>query len=291
MIPAQFDYARPGSLEDALRLLREREGEAKVLSGGYSLLPLLKLRLAQPGLLVDIRDISGLAEIVETDDALRIGGKTTHAAIRADATVQARYPLLADASGGIGDPQVRNWGTIGGSLAHADPAADWPAVTVAARASIVVRNADGERTIAARDFFEGPFQTAIGPDEILTAVVFPRPQRGSGGAYQKLERRAGDFATVGAAVQVRLDGAGQIAECGIGLTAVDDHGVAAINAERLLVGAPAGDDVFRRAADAAAAESNPVSDAHGPATYKRAMVAEMVLRALRSAVGRAMATE
>ncbi len=291
MIPAQFDYARPGSIDDALRLLREREGEAKVLSGGYSLLPLLKLRLAQPGLLVDIQDLELLAGIVETDDMLRIGGKTTHAAINRDATVRASYPLLVDTSGGIGDPQVRNWGTIGGSLAHADPAADWPAVTIAARASIVVRSADAERTIAARDFFEGPFQTAIDPTEILTTVLFPRPRRGSGGAYQKLERRAGDFASVGAAVQLRLDESGRIAECGIGLTAVDDHAIAATDAEQSLIGAVPADEAFARAGAAAAAQSNPVSDPHGPADYKRAMVAEMVVRALRSAVGRAMAAE
>ena len=168
MIPGQFEYVRPAGLHDALRILSEREGEAKVLSGGYSLLPLLKLRLAQPGLLVDIRDVDGLDGIVETDDDLRIGGRATHRQILEDPTVRAGYPLLVDAAGGIGDPQVRNWGTIGGSCAHADPSSDWPAVLLATRASVVLRSATGERVVAATDFFIDSFQTAIEPTELLT---------------------------------------------------------------------------------------------------------------------------
>ena len=148
MIPGQFDYVRPAGLHDALRILSEREGEAKILSGGYSLLPLLKLRLAQPGLLVDIRDIDGLDVIVETDDALRIGARATHRQILEDPTVRAGYPILVDAASGIGDPQVRNWGTIGGSCAHADPSADWPAVLLATRATLVCRSSAGRATRA-----------------------------------------------------------------------------------------------------------------------------------------------
>ncbi len=289
MIPAPFDYVRPASLHDALAALRDHEGEAKVLSGGYSLLPLLKLRLAQPALLVDLRDVDGLDGIVETDDDLRIGGRATHRQILEDPVVSTRYPMIRDAAGGIGDPQVRNWGTIGGSCAHADPSADWPAVLIAARASIVCRSASGERTIAARDFFVDTFQTAIEPTEILTEIRFPRRPPGSGGAYRKLERRAGDFATVGAAVRVRFGADRRIADAGIGLTAVGPTPFAATEAEAILVGAEPSDETIRRAALAAAGQSQPVSDTHGPADYKRAMVAEMTSRALRAAVERALA--
>jgi carbon-monoxide dehydrogenase medium subunit len=168
MIPPQFDYVRPGGLDEALRILSEREGEAKVLAGGYSLIPLLKLRLAQPAVLVDLRDVGGIDGIVELDDELVIGGRATHRRILEDPTVRAGYPMLTDAAGVIGDPQVRNWGTIGGSVAHADPAADWPSILCASRATVVVRSVAGERRIAARSFFLDPFVTAIEPTEILT---------------------------------------------------------------------------------------------------------------------------
>src|SRR3954451_8370367 len=170
MIPAQFDYVRPASLHDALATLRDREGEAKILAGGYSLLPLLKLRLAQPALLVDLRDVTGLDGIVETDDELVIGGRATHRAIHEHPAIIARYPLLHDVSGGIGDPQVRNWGTIGGSVAHADPASDWPAALLAAKATVICRGPRGERAIAAREFFLDTFTTAIEPTEVLTEI-------------------------------------------------------------------------------------------------------------------------
>jgi carbon-monoxide dehydrogenase medium subunit len=288
MIPAQFDYVRPSSVGDALRILREREGEAKILSGGYSLLPLLKLRLAQPGLLVDLRDVSGLDGIVESDDELRIGGRATHRQIHEHPTIADHYPMFHDAAGGIGDPQVRNWGTIGGSCAHADPSSDWPAVLLAANASLVCQSAGGERIITARDFFLDTFQTAIEPAEILTTIVIPRRMRGVGGAYRKLERRAGDFATVGAAVRVRLGSNGRIEDAGIGLTAVGPTPFEASGAIGELVGGEPSEERIRRAAAAAAAESQPVTDSHGPADYKRAMVAEMTARAARVAIERAL---
>lgn len=287
MIPGQFDYVRPPNLADALRVLKDREGEAKVLSGGYSLIPLLKLRLAAPDLLVDIRDVAGLDGIVEAADGLRIGGRVTHRRIHEDPAVGRDYPLLYDASGGIGDPQVRNWGTLGGSCAHADPSADWPAVLIACRATIVCRSADGERTVAARDFFLDTFQTAIGPTEILTEVRIPRPGDRSGGAYEKLERKAGDFATAGAAIQLRLGQNGTIAEVGVGLTAVAETAFAGTDAEAVLLGGDPSDALYRRAGQAAAAQSRPAADGHGPVEYKRAMAAEMTVRALRRAVARA----
>lgn len=289
MIPGQFEYVRPGGLDDTLRILAEREGDAKVLAGGYSLLPLLKLRLAQPELIVDLRDVGGLDSIIEADDDLRIGGRATHRQILEDPTVRAGYPLLVDAAGSIGDPQVRNWGTIGGSCAHADPSSDWPAILLATRASVVCRSAGGERTILARDFFIDTFQTAIEPSELLTEIRIPRWGKPNGGAYANIERRAGDFSTVGVAAMIRLGSDGRIAQAGIGLTAVAPSPFAAVTAEAALVGAEPSEATFRAAGSAAAAESSPASDAHGPADYKRAMVAEMTVRALRSAVQRALA--
>ena len=288
MIPAPFDYVRPADLDGALKILAEREGDAKVLSGGYSLIPLLKLRLAQPGLLVDIRDVAGLDGIVETDDELRIGGRATHRQINEHPIMVDRYPFIRDVSGGIGDAQVRNWGTIGGSVAHADPASDWPAALLAANATIVCRGLGGERTIPAREFFLGTFTTAIEPTEVLIEVRIPRRAKGVGGGYTKLERRVGDFATVGVAAVVRLAD-GKIGRAGIGVTGVNDTPFAATDAENALADAAPSDETFRRAGEAAAAMSNPASDTRGSIDYKRAMVAEMTVRSLRRALERALA--
>jgi carbon-monoxide dehydrogenase medium subunit len=289
MIPGQFEYVRPAAVHEALQVLADRVGEAKILAGGYSLLPMMRLRLAAPGLLVDIRDLEGLDGIVETDDELRIGARATHRRIHENSAVRAHHALLVDAAGGIGDPQVRNWGTIGGSCAHADPSSDWPAVLIASRATIVCRSLQGDRTIAARDFFLDTFQTAIEPTELLTEIRIPRPGRSSGGAYTKLERRAGDFATAGAAVQLRLSPVGRIDEIGIGLTAVAETPFAAVAAEQALLGAEPTTAAFAAAGAAAAAAARPVADGHGPVAYKRAMVVQMTVRALDLAVQRARA--
>jgi aerobic carbon-monoxide dehydrogenase medium subunit len=289
MIPGQFDYVRPGNLDETLQILKEREGEAKLLSGGYSLIPLIKLRLAQPALLVDLRDVGGLDGIRETDDFLVIGARATHRQIHEAPAVRDMYFLFGDVTSTIGDPQVRNWGTIGGSVAHADPASDWPAVLIAARASIVCRGQSGERTIAARDFFIDTFQTAIEPTEVLTEIRIPRQTRGTGGAYEKLERKVGDFATVGVATVVKLDGSGAIERAGIGLTGVAEVPFAATDAEAVLAGAKPSDETFRAAGAAAGAQSRPAGDVRGPVEYKRAMVAELTLRGLRRATERALA--
>lgn len=289
MIPGQFDYVRPGDLDETLRILTEREGEAKLLSGGYSLLPLIKLRLAQPALLVDLRDVTGLDGIAETDDYLRIGARATHRQIHEAPVVRERYPLLRDVTAIIGDPQVRNWGTIGGSVAHADPASDWPAVLLATGATIVCRSLAGERTIAAREFFLDTFVTAIEPTEVLTEVRVPRRPRGAGGAYEKLERKVGDFSTVGVAAVLRLAADGSIESAGIGLTGVAEAPFAATEAEAVLAGAVPGEELFRRAAAAAGVQSRPAGDIRGPVEYKRAMASEMTLRALRRALERALA--
>ena len=272
------------------------------------MLPLIKLRLAQPALLVDLRDVTGLDGITETDDYLRIGARATHRRIHEADIVRDHYPLLHDVTATIGDPQVRNWGTIGGSVAHADPASDWPAVLIAANASIVCRGLAGdphhmrvgenpaavgdavrERVLEARGFFLDTFTTAIEPLEVLTEIRIPRHGRGTGGAYEKLERKVGDFATVGVAAMVRLDDGGVIAAGGIGVTGVADTPFAATDAEAVLTGKSPSDDVFRQAGAAAAAQSRPVSDVRGPVEYKRAMVAELTLRALRRATERALA--
>jgi len=287
MIPATFDYVRPANLDETLRILSDHPGEAKLLAGGYSLIPLLKLRFASPALLVDLRDVKGLDGITRSGDEFRIGGRVTHRRIFEDAALTHALPIVHDAAGGIGDPQVRNWGTIGGSCAHADPSSDWPAVLIALGASIVCRSATGERVVPARGFFLDTFQTAIEPTEVLTEIRIPVPGPHSGGAYSKLERRAGDFATVGAAVQVHLDEGGRIDRAGIGLTAVGATPFAATKAESILQGATPDAALYTRAGEAAAAESSPVKDAHGPVDYKLAMVREMIVRSLERAVERA----
>ena len=287
MIPGQFDYVRPADLDEALRILQDREGEAKLLAGGFSLIPLMKLRLAQPGVLVDLRDVQGLDHLTEAGGELVIGGRVTHRAILEHPVIATGFPIFRDAAAVIGDPQVRNWGTIGGSVAHADPAADWPSILCATRATIVVRSASGERRLAAREFFLDPFVTAIEPTEVLTEVRIPRPGPRSGGAYEKLERKAGDFATAGSAVQVRLGDDGRIAEAGIALTNVAEHALVASSAEAQLIGQAPGEEAYGAAGAAAAAECRPVADQRGPVEYKRAMAAEMTRRALRRAVARA----
>ena len=289
MIPGQFDYVRPGNLDETLRILKDREGDAKLLSGGYSLIPLIKLRLAQPALLVDLRDVAGLDGITETDDYLGIGARATHRQIHEAPVVRERYPLLHDVTATIGDPQVRNWGTIGGSVAHADPASDWPAALIAGNATLICRSQTGEREIPAREFFIDTFQTAIEPTEVLTEVRVVRRPGSSAGAYEKLERKVGDFATVGVAAIVWLDAAGQIKRAGIGVTGVADSPFAATDAEAVLLGNAPSDDLFRAAGAAAGAQSSPAGDVRGPVDYKRAMAAEMTLRALRRATERAIA--
>jgi carbon-monoxide dehydrogenase medium subunit len=280
---------RPATLDEALRILRDREGEAKILSGGYSLIPLIKLRLAQPALLVDIQALTGLDGITEDAAGLHIGSRATHRQIHENELVVDHYPLIHDVSGGIGDPQVRNWGTIGGSVAHADPASDWPAALLAVNATVVCRGANGDREIAARDFFLDTFTTAIEPTEVLVEVRFGIRPRLFGGAYTKLERRVGDFATAGVAAILQLGADGSITRAGIGVTGVSASPFAATDAEATLAGKQPGDDAFRAAGLAAAAASDPVSDVRGPADYKRAMVAELTLRSLRWAAERARA--
>lgn len=287
MIPGQFDYVRPGDLDEALRILKDREGEAKILSGGYSLIPLIKLRLGQPELLVDLQAITGLDGIVETDDHLVIGSRATHRRIHEHPAVADHYPMFHEATALIGDPQVRNWGTIGGSIAHADPASDWPAMLLAVNAGIVCRSQGGDRTVDARDFFLDTFTTALEPTEVITEIRIPRRPKLAGGAYTKLERKVGDFATCGSAVFIRLAADGTISRAGVALTGIAETPFAATDAEAVLAGQAPSEELFQRAGAAAGAQARPASDVRGPVEYKRAMAAEMTVRSLRSATDRA----
>ncbi len=286
MFPAAFAYRSPVSLEEALGLLAEYGDEAKVMAGGQSLIPLLKLRLAAPSMVVDIGRVPGLVGIEAEGGGLRIGARTRHADVERGAALRNLFPILLDAAPQISDPLVRNAGTVGGSLCHADPSGDWGAVMLALGAQFVVRSTRGERTIPAAGFFDGPFTTTLQPDELLTQVRIPAPAGRSSGTYLKLERKVGDFATAAVAVQVELSN-GHIGRAGIGLTSVGPTNVRAVDAENLLRGREPTDEVIAEAARAAAAAAEPHSDVRGSADYKRDVVRVFVQRGLRTAVRRA----
>jgi aerobic carbon-monoxide dehydrogenase medium subunit len=289
MIPASFDYVAPSSLDEAVALLAAHDGEAKVLSGGQSLIPMLKLRLAAPSVLVDINHIPGLAYIHERDGALRIGALTREAELEHSPIIRDRYPILADTARVVADPLVRNSATICGNIAHGDPSNDHPATMIALGASIVVRGKSGTRTIPAHEFFVGLFTTALTADEIVTEIAIPIPPARSGGAYLKLERKVGDYATAGVAVQLSLDDNNRIARAGVGLTNVGPTPIRATRAESFLVGRAADDPDLRGAPPLAADESDPVADRRGSPEYKRDIVRVLTGRALRIAIERASA--
>jgi len=286
MFPAAFDYRAPTSLDEALAVLKERGDEAKVMAGGQSLIPLLKLRFTRPELLVDIGRISGLKNVRRQNGHLAIGALVRHVDIEHNAEVRAGAPMMAEAARWIADPLVRNRGTLVGSVCHADPAGDWGSVVLAFGADLVARSAAGERVIRSTDFFKGPFETALRPDEIVTEVRIPVAKGRSGGAYLKLERKVGDFATAAVAVRVELEG-DRIAGAGIGLTAVGPHNIKATDAERFLAGKAPADDVIAEAARLAAAAAEPKDDVRGSAAYKKDVVRVFVQRGLRAAIARA----
>jgi carbon-monoxide dehydrogenase medium subunit len=283
MFPSKFDYVAPHSIEEVVDLLSQRGDEAKLLAGGQSLIPLMKLRFAAPELIVDLERVPGLAHIDETPDGLHLGPLSRHNELVASAVLKRRYPLMAAAAPQISDPVVRNRGTIGGSLAHADPAGDWGSVMLALGADLVVRSSSGERTIPVEDFFVGTFTTALEPTEVMTEVRVRRPGDRSGGAYLKLERKIGDFATVGVAVQLELAD-GSVSHAGIGLTAVGPQNIKARAAEDLLVGSEPSAEAFDEAARAAADTAEPTSDVRGSADYKRAVVRAYVKQGLSRAL-------
>ena len=287
MIPASFDYHAPQSLEEALALLQQHGDEAKVLSGGQSLLPLLKLRLGAAGHLVDIGRIPGLEYIKEEGGFLKLGGRTRESALEHSDLVRTKYPLLADTAAVIADPLVRNLATVGGNLAHGDPANDHPATMLAYRAEVVATGPNGARTIPIDEFFQGLFATALQPEEILTEIRIPQPPARSGGAYVKLERKVGDFATAAAAVQVTLAAGGEVERAGIGLTNAGPTPLRAAEAERFLTGKSPTDDVIAEAARLAASAASPNADRRGAVEYKRQMARVLTARAIKKAIQRA----
>jgi carbon-monoxide dehydrogenase medium subunit len=278
--PSRFRYEAPRTLDEALGLLHDCGGEAKVLAGGQSLVPLMKLRFAAPELLVDINNLPGL-DYHRVDDAgaLRIGALCRHADLVRSALLPGRQPTMADAAPLVADPIVRNRGTLVGSLCHADPQGDWASVVTALGGHVVVAGPSGSREIPIREFVSGPFQTTLDFDEIAVEAVIPPPQGQRAGGYLKLERRVGDFATVGVAVALEL-ARGSVVRAGIGLTGVGGSTIDAAPAAAALVGAPLSAGSIERAADLAADSAQPRSDHRGSADYKRHMVHTFVTRIL-----------
>ena len=283
MLPSSFDYHRAGSLEEALSLLGEHGDDGKVLAGGQSLIPMMKLRFANPGHLIDVNHIGGLDSIEEVDGELRIGAMVRHNHLAANPLIKERYPTIATAAPQIADPLVRNLGTIGGSLAHADPAGDLGSVMLSLGASVVLTSAGGERVVPMDEFVVATFTTSIEPNELLTQIRVPAAQPRSGGTYLKLERKVGDWATVGVAVALTLSN-GSIGRAGIALTGVGLTNIHATEAEAALNGATAGAEAFAEAGRLAAAAADPVNDVRGPVDYKRHMVEVYVQRGLASAL-------
>ena len=287
MIPAAFDYHAPSTIGEATALLAKLGEDAKILSGGQSLIPLMKLRLASPPHVVDINGIPGLAYIREADGFLRIGGLTRESELEESDLVRSRYPLLHDTSKVIADPVVRNLATVGGNLAHGDPANDHPATMLALGAELVVVGAKGERRIPIGSFFTGPFTTSLKPDEILVEIRIPTPPARSGGAYLKLERKVGDFATAAVAAQLTLNANGGCEEVGIGLTNVGLTPIKATKAEATLKGKSPDEATIKRAAELAAEAAEPAEDLRGSVEYKKDLVRVLTARALRKALERA----
>jgi aerobic carbon-monoxide dehydrogenase medium subunit len=287
MIPPSFEYLRPKTIPEAIAFLQQYGDDAKILSGGQSLIPMMKLRLARPGYLVDINRIAGLSHVKEEGGFLKIGGLTREAELEASPVVRAKYPIIIDTAHVIADPQVRNLATVGGNLAHGDPANDHPATMVALGAQVVAMGPKGERVIPIENFFLSLFSTALAHDEILTEIRVPIQPPRSGGAYFKLERKVGDFATAAVAVQLTLDGNGTCEKVGIGLTNVGPTPVKARKAEDLLRGKKLDASTIAQAAQLAADESEPSADLRGPVEYKRSLVKELTKRALTRASERA----
>jgi aerobic carbon-monoxide dehydrogenase medium subunit len=287
MIPPAFEYLRPKTIPEAVAMLQQHGDEAKILSGGQSLIPMMKLRLARPAYLIDINRISGMAYIKEDDGFLKIGGLTREAELESSPLIHSKYPLLLDTAHVIADPQVRNLATVGGNLAHGDPANDHPAAMTALGAQVVATGPKGERVIPIEEFFVTLFTTALKQDEILTEIRIPIPPAKSGGAYFKLERKVGDFATAAAAVQLTLDGSGTVQKAGIALTNVGPTPIKARKAEDFLRGKKPEAAAIEQAAKLAAEDAQPSSDLRGPAEYKRGLVKELTKRAITKALERA----
>jgi carbon-monoxide dehydrogenase medium subunit len=273
-------------LDEALSLLKQHGGDAKILAGGQSLIPAMRFRLAMPAILIDINRLDDLRYVEERGDHLAVGAMTREHSIEDSAVVRSSYSLLHDTAVVIADPLVRNQATVGGNIAHADPANDHPATMLAYKATVVAKGPNGERTIGIDDFFTGLFETAMTDDEILTEIRIPKPPANSGGAYTKLERKVGDYAISAAAVLLRLDG-DTVTEARIGLTNVSPVPMRAKGAEAELIGKTISDAVIEAAGKAAAAECDPSPDLRGGVDYKRDVTRVMVKRSIQQAVARA----
>jgi carbon-monoxide dehydrogenase medium subunit len=284
--PPRFEYFAPTTLDEALSILERYGDEAKVLAGGQSLIPLMKLRFAAPRVVVDINRLPDLEFLSAEGSALRIGPLVRHKTCERSALLRDRYPTLGDAAPQISDPIVRNLGTVAGSLAHADPQGDWGSALLAMGAEVEAQSHEGSRTIPLTEFFQGPFTTALEPTEIITEVRVPDPGPRSGGTYLKLERKVGDFATVAVAVHLSFEN-GTVDRAGIALTAVAPHNVRASAAEEALAGSELDDEAIATAARLAAEAADPRDDIRGSADYKRSVVRVFTERGLRQAAGAA----
>ena len=280
MIPQSFEYFRPQSVREAITLLEQHGSGAKILSGGQSLIPMMKLRIARPEYLVDINRILELRYIREENGYLKIGGLTRESDLESSELIKSKYPIILDTAVMIADPQVRNMATVGGNLAHGDPANDHPATMLALHAEVIASGLGGQRVIPIKDFFVSLFTTVLEHNEILTEIRIPTPPARSGGAYCKLERKVGDFATVGVAAQVTLEASGICSYAGIGLTNVGPTPLDGQRASDFLKGKSLDEMSIKQAARIAADDAQPSSDLRGPASYKTSMVRELTIRAL-----------
>lgn len=286
MIPAPFEYSAPATLDEAIGLLEKHGDEAKILAGGHSLIPMMKLRFASPEHLIDINNIPGLSYIKSEDGQLKIGAMTRESALEESDEIKSSFPIFTDASKLIADPQVRNMGTLGGNIAHGDAANDHPAVLMALRANIEITGPEGARVVPIDEFFFGFYMTAVQPNEILTAIHVPMPAERTGNAYHKIERKVGDYATAGVGVQITLDADGTCTYAGIGLTNVNPVPMRASRSEEALVGTKLSTEDIAKAAQYASEDCEPSADLRGDEEYKRAMVGVLVKRMINKALER-----
>lgn len=287
MIAENFNYDAPTTLDEAIALLHEYGDEAKILSGGHSLIPMMKLRFASPTHLIDINNIPGLSYIKEEDGYLKIGALTKEVDVEDSEIIHQKYHIFMDATKLIADPQVRNFGTLGGNLAHGDAANDHPAVMIALGAEIEITGKDGKRTVGIDDFFHGFYTTAIEHGEVLTEIRIPAATGNYGSAYHKAERKVGDYATAGVAVMVQLDDQGRCIKAGVGLTNVSPLPLRAKRSEEVLIGSDLSEAVIAQAAKYAAEDCNPSEDLRGNEEYKRHLVKVITKRMLNKAISRA----
>lgn len=287
MIAENFAYSAPDSLQEVISLLHEHGDDAKILAGGHSLVPMMKLRFASPTHLIDLRKVPGLNYVKEEDGYLKIGAMTREVDMEESEVVKAKYHIFGDATKLIADPQVRNFGTIGGNLAHGDAANDHPAVMIALGADVEITGNEGARVVSIDDFFYGFYTTAVQHGEVLTEIRVPAATGRYGTAYHKAERKVGDYATAGVAAMIQLDANGHCAKAGIGLTNVNPLPMRASRSEEVLTGSDLSDAIIEQAAQYAAEDCNPTDDLRGDEEYKRHLVGVITKRMIKQAISRA----